>query len=136
MRVMESIIDHQRDFFEKGKEHLKPMILKDVADDVSLDISTVSRVTSGKYVQTETGIFELKYFFSERMETTDGEDVSNKLIKTRLRNIIEKEDSRKPFNDQKLSELLEKESFLIARRTVAKYRGQMMIPVGRLRRTI
>ena len=136
LRVMESIIDHQREFFENGKEYLRPMILKDVAEDVELDISTVSRVTSGKYVQTEAGVFELKYFFSERMETTDGEDVSNKLIKTRLRNIIEKEDSRKPFNDKKLSELLEKEGFLIARRTVAKYREQMRIPVGRLRRTI
>jgi len=136
LRVMESIIDHQREFFENGKEYLRPMILKDVAEDVELDISTVSRVTSGKYVQTEAGIFELKYFFSERMETTDGEDVSNKLIKTGLRNIIEKEDSRKPFNDQKLSELLEEAGFLIARRTVAKYREQMRIPVGRLRRTI
>ena len=136
LRVMESIIDYQREFFENGKEYLRPMILKDVAEDVELDISTISRVTSGKYVQTETGVFELKYFFSERMETTDGEDVSNKLIKTRLRNIIEKEDSRKPFNDHKISELLEKEGFLIARRTVAKYREQMRIPVGRLRRTI
>jgi len=136
LRVMESIIDHQRDFFEKGKEHLRPMILKDIADDVSLDISTVSRVTSGKYVQTDFGVYELKYFFSERMETADGEEVSNKLIKDRIRNIIEKENSKKPLNDQTISELLLKDGFIVARRTVAKYREQMMIPVARLRRKI
>ena len=136
LRVMESIIDHQRDFFDRGKEFLKPMILKNVADDVSLDISTVSRVTSGKYVQTDFGVFELKYFFSERMEMADGEEVSNKLIKDRIKSIIEKEDSKKPFNDQTISVLLRKDGFIVARRTVAKYREQMMIPVARLRRKI
>lgn len=136
LRVMESIVEHQRDFFEKGKEFLKPMILKDIADDVSLDISTVSRVTSGKYLQTDFGIFELKYFFSERMETVDGEEISNKLIKEKIKNIIEKENPKKPFNDQTISEMLQKEGFIVARRTVAKYREQMMIPVARLRRNI
>ena len=136
VRVVESIIDHQRDFFEKGKEYLRPMILKDVADTVSLDISTVSRVTSGKYVQTDFGVLELKYFFSERLETADGEEVSNKLIKDRIRSIIEKENSKKPFNDQTISELLRNDAFIVARRTVAKYREQMMIPVARLRRKI
>ena len=136
LRVMESILRHQRKFFEKGKEHLKPMILKDVADDVSLDISTVSRVTSGKYVQTDFGVYELKYFFSERLEMADGEEVSNKLIKDRIKQIIEKEDSKKPYNDQTISELLRKDGFIVARRTVAKYREQMMLPVARLRRKI
>jgi RNA polymerase sigma-54 factor len=136
MRVMESILDHQRLFFEKGKEYLKPMILKDVADDVGLDISTVSRVTSGKYVQTDFGVFELKYFFSERLETASGAEVSNKLIKEKIRNIIEKEDTKKPLNDQTISEMLRDEDFIVARRTVAKYREQMMIPVARLRRKI
>ena len=136
LRVMESIVKRQREFFEKGKEFLKPMILKDIADDVSLDISTVSRVTSGKYVQTDYGIFELKYFFSERMETADGDDVSNKIIKEKIKSIIEKENPRKPFNDEEISDMLRKEGFIVARRTVAKYREQSMIPVARLRRAI
>ncbi len=135
-RVMETILKHQKDFFEKGKEHLKPMVLKDIAEDVNLDISTVSRVTSGKYVQTEFGVFELKYFFSERLETVDGDEVSNRLIKSKIKEIIEKEDTKKPFNDQVISEMLREYGFLVARRTVAKYREQMMIPVARLRRQI
>lgn len=136
LRVMESILNHQKGFFEKGKEFLKPLILKDVAEDVGLDISTVSRVTSGKYVQTDFGVFELKYFFSERLETADGEEVSNKLIKDRIKQIIEKEDPKKPLNDQTISEMLKDHGFIVARRTVAKYREQMMIPVARLRRKI
>ncbi len=136
LRVMESILNHQRGFFEKGKDHLNPLILKDVADDVHLDISTVSRVTSGKYVQTDFGVFELKYFFSERMETMDGDEVSNKLIKNKIKSIIEKENPKKPFNDQTISNMLKEEGFIVARRTVAKYREQMMIPVARLRRKI
>jgi RNA polymerase sigma-54 factor len=136
LRVMESILKFQRPFFEKGRDLLKPMILKDVAEDVGLDISTVSRVTSGKYIQTEHGVYELKYFFSERMETADGEDVSNKLIKSKIKEIIDKEEPRKPLNDQTIAEMLKKDGFLIARRTVAKYREQMMISVARLRRKI
>lgn len=135
-RVMESILNHQREFFEKGKEALKPMILKDVAEDVHLDISTVSRVTSGKYVQTDFGVFELKYFFSERMEMISGEEVSNKLIKSRIKEMIDNENPHKPLNDQTISEMLRKYDFKVARRTVAKYREQMMIPVARLRREI
>ena len=135
-RVMEALLNHQGEFFEKGKEYLKPLILKDVANDVNLDISTVSRVTSGKYVQTDFGVFELKYFFSERLETANGEEVSNKLIKAKIKKIIEKENSNKPYNDQILSDMLRKDGFIVARRTVAKYREQMMIPVGRLRRKI
>jgi RNA polymerase sigma-54 factor len=136
LRVMESIVKHQREFFERGKEFLKPMILKDIADDVSLDISTVSRVTSGKYVQTDYGIYELKYFFSERMETADGDEVSNKLIKERIREIVGKEETKKPFNDEEISDMLRKDGFIVARRTVAKYREQNGIPVARLRRKI
>jgi len=136
LRVVESILKHQRAFFEKGKQYLKPMILKDVADDVNLDISTVSRVTSVKYVQTDFGVFELKYFFSERLEMANGEEVSNRLIKAKIKEIIEKEDSKKPYNDQIIHELLRKDGFIVARRTVAKYREQTMIPVARLRRKI
>ena len=136
LRVMESIVRHQRAFFEKGREGLKPMILKDIAEDVHLDISTVSRVTSGKYVQTDFGVFELKFFFSERMETADGDEVSNKLIKDKIKQIIDKENTKKPLNDQVISEMLKEDGFLVARRTVAKYREQMRIPVARLRRAI
>ena len=136
IRVMESIVKHQIEFFEKGKEFLKQLILKDIADDVHLDISTVSRVTSGKYVQTEYGVFELKYFFSERMETADGDEVSNKLIKEKIRQIIEKENPKKPLNDQTISAMLSQDGFIVARRTVAKYREQMRLPVARLRRQI
>jgi len=136
LRVMEAIVRRQRDFFEHGPEHLKPMVLKDIADDIGMDISTVSRVTSGKYVQTDWGIFELKYFFSEGLRSDDGEEVSNKTIKQRIRQIIENEDKKKPLSDQEIADLLKKEGLNVARRTVAKYREQMSIPVARLRRGI
>jgi len=136
LRTVEAIIDRQRDFFEKGPEYLKPMILKDIADDISMDISTISRVTNGKYVQTEYGVFELKYFFSEKYRTDDGEDVSNRKIKAFIKDLIDKEPPNKPYNDQKISEMLKKEGYPVARRTVAKYREQMSIPVARLRRKI
>ena len=112
------------------------MILKDIAEEINMDISTISRVTNGKYVQTEFGVFELKYFFSERIKSDDGEDVSNKTIKSIIRVIIDDEDPDKPYNDQKIAEMLKAKSFNVARRTVAKYREQMMIPVSRLRRKI
>ncbi|MDZ7373161.1 MAG: RNA polymerase factor sigma-54 [candidate division KSB1 bacterium] len=134
LRVMEAIVRRQRDFFENGPEYLKPMVLKDIADDIGMDISTVSRVTSGKYVQTDWGIFELKYFFSEGLRSDDGEEVSNKTIKQRIRQIIEEEDKRRPLSDQEIADLLKKEGLNVARRTVAKYREQMNIPVARLRR--
>ncbi len=135
-RVMETIIEKQRDFFEKGPEQLRPMILKDIADEIGMDISTVSRVTNGKYVQTEWGVLELKYFFSEKIRTDEGEDVSNKKIKGLIKDIIAKEPFNKPYNDQKIAKMLKSEGYNVARRTVAKYREQMMIPVSRLRRKI
>lgn len=136
LRVMEAIIDKQRDFFDKGPEYLQPMILKNIADEIGMDISTISRVTNGKYVQTEYGVFELKYFFSERIRSDDGDDVSNKKIKSFIKEIIDKEDPNKPLNDQKIAEMLKEKGFQVARRTVAKYREQMMIPVSRLRRKL
>jgi len=136
LRVMHSIVEHQRDFFEKGPGNLKPMILKDIAEDVGMDISTISRVTNGKYVQTDFGVFELKSFFSEKMRKSSGEEISNRVIKDRIREIIENEDHKKPFNDDKIVEILKGEGIPIARRTVAKYREQMGIPVARLRRQI
>jgi RNA polymerase sigma-54 factor len=135
-RVMSAIVEKQHDFFEKGPGLLKPMILKDIAEHVNMDISTISRVTNGKYVQTDFGVFELKYFFTERMTTSDGEEVSNKKIKDLIHKIIDNEDSTKPLNDQTIVKILEEEGYPIARRTVAKYREQMKIPVARMRRQI
>ena len=136
LRTVEAIIEKQHDFFDQGPENLKPMILKDIADDIGMDISTISRVTNGKYIQTEYGVFELKYFFSEKYVTDDGEDVSNKKIKAFIKDLVDKEPANKPYNDQKISEMLKEEGFPVARRTVAKYREQMNIPVARLRRRI
>jgi len=136
LRVMETIIEKQHDFFVSGPEKLRPLILKDIADEIGMDISTVSRVTNGKYVQTEWGLFELKYFFSEKIHSDEGDDVSNKIIKNLIKEIISTEPSKKPLNDQKIAEMLKKKGFNVARRTVAKYREQMGLPVSRLRRKI
>jgi len=136
IRSMDAIIEKQRDFFEFGPEYLKPMILKDIAEEIAMDISTISRVTNGKYVQTEWGVFELKSFFSEKYTTDEGEDVSNKKIKALIKTIIEKEPANRPYNDQKISVMLKAKGYPVARRTVAKYREQMSIPVSRLRRKI
>ncbi|MBU0509226.1 RNA polymerase factor sigma-54 [bacterium] len=136
LRTMRAIVKRQEGFFRHGKDHLKPMILQDIAEDISMDISTISRVTSAKYVQTEWGVFELKYFFSERMETTQGEEISTKVIKSRLQEIIDLEDKSDPYSDQAIAEMLAVEGYPIARRTVQKYREQLSIPVKRLRREI
>jgi RNA polymerase sigma-54 factor len=136
LRVVQTIVEKQNDFFEHGPEHLKPMILKDIADEIGMDISTVSRVTNGKYVQTEWGLFELKYFFSEKIKNDEGDDVSNKMIKNLIKDIITTEPPKKPYNDQKIAAMLKAKGYNVARRTVAKYREQMMIPVSRLRRKI
>ncbi len=136
LKVMHAIVERQRDFFEKGPEHIKPMIMKDIAEMIGMDISTVSRVVNGKYVQTDFGVFELKYFFNEGMETDDGESVSTLKIKARLQEIISQESAKKPYSDEKLSLMLKAEGIPIARRTVAKYREQLGIPVARLRRRI
>ena len=136
LRVMEAIVQIQRDFFEHGEGHLKPMILKDIAEIIKMDISTVSRVVNGKYVQTEYGVYELKHFFSEGITGEDGEEVSNKEVKAILERIVGEEDKAKPLSDQKLADLLKDEGYPIARRTVTKYREQLGIPVARLRRQI
>ncbi len=136
MKVMQAIVELQEDFFKFGPGHLKPMILKDVADKIGMDISTVSRVVNGKYVQTEFGVFELKYFFSEGLETESGEEVSNREVKALIQQILENEDKSKPLSDQKIAQILEEKGFKIARRTVTKYREQLGIPVARLRREI
>jgi RNA polymerase sigma-54 factor len=135
MNTMQTIVSLQEDFFKYG-EGLKPMILKDIAERVSLDISTISRVVNGKYVQTDFGVYELKYFFSEGLETESGEEVSNREVKKLLSEIIDGEDKNKPLSDHELSEELKKRGFKVARRTVSKYREQLNQPVARLRRQI
>ena len=134
---MEGIMNYQRDFFLTGDfSRLKPMILKDIADRVSLDISTVSRVANSKYVETQFGTFLLKEFFSKSMENDSGEDVTTREIKNLVKDFIENENKTKPLNDDELTELLLKRGFKIARRTVAKYREGMDIRVARLRKEI
>ncbi len=136
-RTMQAIMDMQYDFFLTGDEsQLKPMILKDVAQRTGYDISTISRVSNSKYVQTSFGIYPLKYFFSESMQTDTGEEISSREVKAILKECIENEDKKKPLTDDKLSEILNERGYIIARRTVAKYREQMNLPVARLRKEI
>ncbi|MDR1683256.1 MAG: RNA polymerase factor sigma-54 [Candidatus Symbiothrix sp.] len=135
--TMLTIIDIQRDFFLNGDDaDIKPMILKDIAERSGYDVSTVSRVSNCKYVQTNWGIFPLKYFFSESMVNDEGEEVSNKEIKSTLKALVDEEDKSAPLNDDALTIALEQKGYTIARRTTAKYREQMNIPVARLRRVI
>ena len=137
LKTMEAIISFQKEFFLSGDEKkLKPMILKDIAAIVEMDISTISRVANSKHVSTPYGIFSLKYFFSESLLTESGEEVSTREVKTILNEAIDKEDKTKPLTDEKLAELLKKKGYLIARRTVAKYREQLHIPVARLRKQL
>jgi RNA polymerase sigma-54 factor len=134
LKVMNAIIDKQRDFFEKGPPNLNPLKLQDIADMISMHISTVSRVTSNKYVQTPFGIYELKYFFTEAMgQDTEGSDVSAERIRNRIRELVENETPTKPLSDQKIAEMLGREGYAVARRTVAKYREQLKILPARLR---
>ncbi|WP_410221225.1 RNA polymerase factor sigma-54 [Pedobacter sp.] len=137
LKTMNAIMHYQYEYFLTGDERkLKPMILKDIADKIDMDISTVSRVANSKYVQTEFGTFLLKSFFSEAIQTESGEEVSNKEVKKILEDCINKEDKRKPLADEKLTEILKEHGYNIARRTVAKYREQMNIPVARLRKEL
>ncbi len=132
--TMNAILEFQRSYFETGDEmHLRPMILKDIAEKTELDISTISRVANSKYIQTNFGIFPLKYFFSEGLQTDSGEEVSTREIKMILEECITAEDKRKPLTDDKLAAILKDKGYLIARRTVAKYREQLNISVARLR---
>lgn len=137
LRTMRAIVDFQYDFFLEGDEtKLKPMILKDIASMINMDISTVSRVASSKAVQTDFGIFPLKYFFSEGITTDSGEEVSSREVKQIIKDIIESESKSKPYSDDKLEKILNEKGYNIARRTVAKYREQLNIPVARLRKEI
>jgi RNA polymerase sigma-54 factor len=135
--TMQAIIEYQTEFFKTGDDtKLKPMILKDIAETTGLDISTISRVANSKYIQTNFGIYSLKYFFSEGMQNDSGEEVSTKEIKKILQDCIEAEEKKKPLTDEKLMDILKEKGYPIARRTVAKYREQLGIPVARLRKEL
>lgn len=135
--TMNAILEYQKEYFAEGDDtKLKPMILKDVAEMTGLDISTVSRVANSKYIQTHFGIFPLKFFFSEGMQTDAGDEVSTREIKRILQECLSNEDKRRPLTDEKLTEILQEKGYQIARRTVAKYREQLNIPVARMRKEI
>ena len=137
LNTMEAIMNYQYDFFLTGDDtELRPMILKDIAEKTNLDISTVSRVANSKFVQTEFGTYRLKFFFSESLNTDSGEEVSTREVKKILMDIIENESKKHPYSDEKLTEMLQEKGYNIARRTVAKYREQLNIPVARLRKTL
>jgi RNA polymerase sigma-54 factor len=126
-RVTECIVQRQREFFEHGVQFLKPMILKDVAEDISMHESTISRVTNNKYVHTPRGVFELKYFFNSSVTRADGQDMASESVKRMISELIKAEDAKRPLSDQRIVEILEEKGIQLARRTVAKYREQLHI---------
>ncbi|MBI3260512.1 MAG: RNA polymerase factor sigma-54 [Ignavibacteriae bacterium] len=136
LKVMTGIAGLQKEFFMHGENAIKPLIYKDVAEDTGLDVSTICRIVNGKFVQTGYGTFELRYFFSESLPSDDGEEVSTRIVKQRIREMVDKEPKGKPYSDEKLTKELKKAGLNVARRTVAKYREQMRIPVARLRKEL
>jgi RNA polymerase sigma-54 factor len=132
---MESILKYQREFFEKGIEYLKPMVLRDVADDIEMHESTISRVTTNKYVHTPQGVFELKYFFNSSINRVEGEAMASASVQDKIRQIIGSEDPQKPYSDDKIAIMLKENAHIsIARRTVAKYREMMKILPSNMRK--
>ncbi len=136
LRVMKSIVERQKEFFLSGGEGLKPMLEKEVAYDIEMDVSTVSRTVRNKYVQTDFGVFELRYFFSNSIHTDSGEDISTKIVRDKIKDFIDSENKLKPLSDDKLTEMINQAGYPIARRTVAKYREALKIPKATLRRKI
>ncbi len=136
LKVMNFIVDRQRDFFEKGVEHLKPLTLREVAEHIDMHESTVSRVTNEKYVQTPRGVYHLKFFFSSGLSTDYGEDVSARGVRAKIKQLVAEEDSHDPLTDQAIVDILKKEGIQIARRTVAKYRDQLGILSARMRKRV
>lgn len=136
LKVMKAIVKRQREFFITNGENLKPMYEKDIASDINMDLSTVSRTVRNKYVQTDSGVYELKYFFSNPIHTESGEDVSSKIIKQKIRELIDNEDKSKPLSDDRISLMLQDAGYQLARRTIAKYREAIKIPKASLRRQI
>jgi len=136
LKVANSIINFQREFLDHGIEHLRPLVLRDVADDIGMHESTVSRVVNNKYMHTPQGVYEMKYFFHSGISSTFGEAVSSVTIKSRIRKIIEAEDSRKPLSDSKIVAILQREGLVLARRTIAKYREELKIPTSNQRKVL
>lgn len=135
-RVVECIVDRQRDFLDYGVEHIKPMMLKDVAEDIGMHLSTISRVVNRKYAHTPQGVIELRRFFSEGMMNEEGEEVSTRILKLKIKKMVEDENTKKPLTDEQIAKVLSKEGVKLSRRTVAKYRDQMNIPGSRERKTV
>jgi RNA polymerase sigma-54 factor len=133
-KVMEALIETQREFFTEGPDKIRPLIYRDIAERTGFDISTISRVVSAKYVQTDFGVFKLRDLFSEGLKTTDGEEVATREIKNKIKSMIESEEKSNPLNDEKITELLNQQGYKVARRTVTKYREQLRIPPARMRR--
>ncbi len=136
LKVMHFIVDRQRDFFEKGIEHIRPLTLREVADVVEMHESTISRVTSQKFVQTPRGVFPLKFFFSSSLGTTSGEDASSRAVKAQIQKLVADEDSAKPLTDAAIVDALRRRGIQIARRTVAKYRDQLGVLPARMRKRV
>ena len=134
IRVMEAIVDKQREFFEKGAEFLRPLIMEDIAQAVSMNVATISRVSSGKYVQTPHGVLEIKYFFNTGISRSDGGEMSKRHVKTQIEEIIKAENPEKPLSDQEIYQMLQDEGIKLARRTVTKYREELRIQPARFRR--
>ena len=134
VKVMESIIRFQREFFDKGTEYLRPLNLRDVAEDIGMHESTVSRVTTNKYTQTPHGIYELKFFFNSSIRTSDGDAIASESVKEKIRDIVQCEQNGKAFSDAKIVDILSDEGLSIARRTIAKYREELGIPSSSIRR--
>ncbi len=135
-KVVESIVHRQRDFLDHGVQHIKPMMLKDIAEDIGMHLSTVSRVVNRKYAHTPQGVIELRRFFTEGMMNEDGEEISTRIIKLQIKKLIEEEDSHNPITDDQVVKILAKDGIKLSRRTVAKYRDQMSIPGSRERRAV
>jgi RNA polymerase sigma-54 factor len=135
-RVVECIVNRQRAFLDHGVEHIKPMMLKDVAEDIGMHLSTISRVVNRKYAHTPQGVIELRRFFSEGMLNEEGEEVSTRILKLKIKKMIEDEDTKHPLTDDQIAKILSKEGVKLSRRTVAKYRDQMNIPGSRERKTV
>ena len=135
-RVVECIVKRQREFLDKGVEYIKPMMLKDVAEDIGMHLSTISRVVNRKYAHTPQGVIELRRFFSEGMMNEEGEEVSTRILKLKIKKMIEEENTKKPLTDDQIAKILGKEGVKLSRRTVAKYRDQMQIPGSRERKTV
>ena len=134
---MHAIVDYPHDYFiDCDETHLKPMVLKDIAEKIGFDISTISRVVNSKYIETHFGIYSLKYFFSEGLENQDGEEVSTRELKKALLECVETEDKRKPLTDDELVDRMTGKGYKVARRTIAKYRDQLGIPKARLRKEL